>query len=157
MYIIYGSGSDIASKKFINISGCHSFGYHLPNQTGLKKILQTRYIRRIIYTLKPTKLCIILYKVWYQIQEIRTLRWRGKPVFWHKNDNHNFIFDKNPYYELDYLKVCWLTAINLYEAMGNLSTRHSWTHSYYGTIIQPGNLKLESQKIFEFMGKMDEW
>ena len=39
----------------------------------------------------------------------------------------------------------------------NISTKHSDTHSSYGTRIQPGNLKLKSQKIVEFMGKMDEW
>ena len=41
--------------------------------------------------------------------------------------------------------------------MGNLSNKHSDTHAYYGTIIQPRNLKLEYQKIVKFMGKMDEW
>ena len=47
--------------------------------------------------------------------------------------------------------------MNIYEYMGNLSTKHSDIHSYYGTRIQPGNLKPESQKIVKFMGRMDEW
>ena len=62
-----------------------------------------------------------------------------------------------PYCTLDYLKVCWLKVTNLYEAMGDLCTKHSDTHSSYRTRIQPGNLKLESQKIVKFMGEMDEW
>ena len=37
--------------------------------------------------------------------------------------------------------------------MGNIYMKHSDTHSPYGTRIQPGNMKLESQKIVEFMGK----
>ena len=41
--------------------------------------------------------------------------------------------------------------------MEDISTKHLDTHLSYGTITQPGNLKLESQKIVEFMGKMNEW
>ena len=37
--------------------------------------------------------------------------------------------------------------------MGGLSTKHSDTHSYYGTGIHPGNLKLESQKLSNLWGK----
>ena len=37
--------------------------------------------------------------------------------------------------------------------MGNLSTKHSDTHSSYGTRIQPGKLKVESQNIVEFVWK----
>ena len=40
--------------------------------------------------------------------------------------------------------------------MGGIYTKHLDTHSSYGTIIQPGNLNLESQKIIEFMKEMDE-
>ena len=47
--------------------------------------------------------------------------------------------------------------MNIYEAMGRLSTKHLDTHLSYGTRIKPGNLRLESQKIVEFMGGMDEW
>ena len=47
--------------------------------------------------------------------------------------------------------------MNIYGPMGDLSTKHSDTQSSYGTIIQPGNLNLESQKIVEFMGEIDEW
>ena len=35
--------------------------------------------------------------------------------------------------------------------------KHSNTHSSYGTQIQPVNLNLESHKVVEFMGEMDEW
>ena len=41
--------------------------------------------------------------------------------------------------------------------MRNLSTKHSDTHTSYVTIIQPGNLKLESQKFVKFIGKIYEW
>ena len=41
--------------------------------------------------------------------------------------------------------------------MGKLSTKNSHTHSSHGTRIQPENLKLESNKIVEIMGEMDEW
>ena len=41
--------------------------------------------------------------------------------------------------------------------MGKISMNHLDTHSSYGTRIQPGNLKLGSQKIVTFMGDMDEW
>ena len=41
--------------------------------------------------------------------------------------------------------------------MGNLCMKRSDTHSSNGTNIQPGNLKLESQKVVEVMGKMDKW
>ena len=37
--------------------------------------------------------------------------------------------------------------------MGDLSTKNSDTHSYYGTRIQTGHQTLESQKIVKFMGK----
>ena len=41
--------------------------------------------------------------------------------------------------------------------MENPSTKHSYTHSSYGKQIKPVNLKLESHKVVEFMGEMDEW
>ena len=78
-------------------------------------------------------------------------------MFWHENNNHNFLFDLNKYCTLEYLQVCWLTVTDIYEAMGNLSTKYSDTHSSYGNITKPGNMKLEYQKIINFMGKMDEW
>ena len=42
---------------------------------------------------------------------------------------------------------------NIYEAMGDLCTKHSDTHSSYGTRIQTGKLPLGSQKIVELCGK----
>ena len=97
-YIIHGYVSDIAIKWCINISGRNSFEYHLYNQTGLNNILQTMYVGRIRYMLKSTRLCIILHKVWYRIKESQILWWKIKPLFWHENDNHDFLFDNNPYY-----------------------------------------------------------
>ena len=107
--------------------------------------------------LKPTRLWIFLRKVWYWIWESWILWWKGKSVFWHGNDNHDFLFYKNHYCTLYYLQVCWWTVTNLYVTMGNLYTKHSYTHSFYVTIIQPRNLKLEYHKIVEFMEEMNEW
>ena len=67
LYIIYSPGYDIESKKFNNISGFNSFKYHSRYCTFLNNVLQTRYVLRIKYKLKPTRLWIILRNIWYQI------------------------------------------------------------------------------------------
>ena len=87
LFIVYSPGYDDTSKQFINIPGCNSFKYHLHNWTGLSKIIQTVYVWRIIYTIKPIGLCVLLFTVWYQRQESRILGWTGKPVFCYEKDN----------------------------------------------------------------------
>ena len=66
-----GSGSDIAGKWCIDIFICRIFEYHLHDQKGLTGIFQNEYVQIIRYTLKPTRLWILLRKAWYQIQESR--------------------------------------------------------------------------------------
>ena len=67
LYIIYGPKYKITIKWFIYISGSSIFEYHAYNSTGLKDILQTRYVWIISYMLKPSMLFILLHKVWYRI------------------------------------------------------------------------------------------
>ena len=84
LHIVYSPGSNFTSKKLINISGCNIFEYYLHNQKGLTGIFQNGYVQIISYTLKPTRLWILLRKAWYQIQESRVFWWKGKPVFRHE-------------------------------------------------------------------------
>ena len=51
------------------------------------------------------------------------------------------------------MQVCWLKVTDIYEAMGNLSTKYSDIHTSYGTRIQLGKLKVESEKLSNLCGK----
>ena len=56
IFTVYRPRYSYTSKQFINTYGCDSFGYHSHGLTGLRENLQTGYIWRIIYKLKPTGL-----------------------------------------------------------------------------------------------------
>ena len=43
---------------------------------------------------EQVELWIIIHKIWYWIYESRILWWKVRPVFYHENNNHNFLFDK---------------------------------------------------------------
>ena len=68
-------------NQFINISGGHSFRYHLYVRIGMYDIRQTKCLHRIIYTLKPTGLCILLHTLKYQIQLNRIYGEGNGPCF----------------------------------------------------------------------------
>ena len=56
MFTVYRPRYNYTSKQFINTCGCKSFVYNSHGLTGFSYIIQTGYIWRIIYRLKPTGL-----------------------------------------------------------------------------------------------------